>query len=185
MKKVMIDMDDVICDGGFLYLVNQFLGTNYQIEDIKNYYIQDLIPQRQRQDFCKFFLSKNMYDYTQFVPEAYQTLRELNKQYDIYITTAYLIRDDKTLGGEHLKNKFNWLYQNLPFIEPEKYIFTSNKELISCEVKIDDKPSNLIGDAEQKLLFTAYHNKEITEQELEQEGLIRVNGWQDVEKILL
>lgn len=44
MKKIMIDMDDVICDGGFLSLVNQFLGTNYKKEDIKTYYIQDLIP---------------------------------------------------------------------------------------------------------------------------------------------
>ena len=44
MKKIMIDMDDVICDGGFLSLVNQFLGTSYQKEDIKTYYIQDLIP---------------------------------------------------------------------------------------------------------------------------------------------
>ena len=44
MKKIMIDMDDVICDGGFLSLVNQFLNTNYKKEDIKTYYIQDLIP---------------------------------------------------------------------------------------------------------------------------------------------
>ena len=30
MKKIMVDMDDVICDGGFLSLVNEFLGkTNY------------------------------------------------------------------------------------------------------------------------------------------------------------
>ena len=32
MKKIMIDMDDVICGGGFLKLVNDFLGTNYKEE---------------------------------------------------------------------------------------------------------------------------------------------------------
>ena len=35
MKKIMIDMDDVICGGGFLALVNEFLGTAYREEDIK------------------------------------------------------------------------------------------------------------------------------------------------------
>ena len=35
------------------------------------------------------------------------------------------------------------------------------------------------------MLFTAYHNKTITEEELKKEGAIRVNGWKDVEKILL
>ena len=33
MKKIMIDMDDVICGGGFLKLVNDFLGTDYKEED--------------------------------------------------------------------------------------------------------------------------------------------------------
>lgn len=35
MKKIMIDMDDVICDGGFLSLINQFLKANYTVEDVK------------------------------------------------------------------------------------------------------------------------------------------------------
>ena len=72
MKKLIIDMDDVLCGKGFIRMVNEFLGTNYQEED-----------------------------------------------------------------------------------------------------------------AEIKLLFTAYHNVNITDEELKAKNLIRVNNWKEIEKILL
>ena len=185
MKKIMVDMDDVICDGGFLSLVNQFLETNYKIEDIKTYYIQDIIPKNRYIEWSKFFNTKNVYDYCEMIPDTYEVLEKLSKKYDIYITTAYIFRDNEEYSANSLKNKFKWLYENLPFIPPENYIFTTNKEIIDCEIKIDDKLSNLKGDAEIKMLFTAYHNKTITDEELKQKGAIRVNGWKEIEKILL
>ena len=49
---------------------------------------------------------------------------------------------------------------------------------------IDDRISNLEG-ARTKLLFTAYHNKNISNTDLSQDGIIRVNNWYDIENILL
>lgn len=185
MKKLMIDMDDVICGGGFLKLVNDFLRTNYKEEDIHTYYIQDLIPKEKMSDWAKFFAQKNIYDYTQVLPNAYNVLEELNKKYELYITTAYIFREDKEKSSELLKNKFDYLIKNFPFIQPEQYIFTSNKEIVECQIKIDDKPSNLDGDAELKLLFTAYHNRNIPDEELKKNNLVRVNNWNEIQKILL
>lgn len=185
MKKIMVDMDDVICDGGFLSLVNQFLKTNYKIEDIKTYYISDLIPKEKHQEWAEFFNEKNVYDYCEMIEDTYEVLEKLSKKYEIYIATDYIFRDNKEYSANMLKNKFNWLYEKLPFIEPNNYVFTANKQIINCDIKIDDKLSNLKGNTETKMLFTAYHNKTIAEEELKQEGVIRVNGWKDVEKILL
>ena len=36
-----------------------------------------------------------------------------------------------------------------------------------------------------KLLFTAYHNKNIADDELKEKKLTRVNSWKEIEKILL
>lgn len=36
MKKIMIDMDNVICEGGYLNVVNKFLKTNYKIDKNDN-----------------------------------------------------------------------------------------------------------------------------------------------------
>ena len=181
----MIDMDDVICGGGFLKLVNDFLGTDYKETDIQTYYIQDLIPKEKMQEWAKFFAQKNIYNYTQILPNAYNVVEQLNKKYELYITTAYIFRDNKEKSSELLKNKFDYLIKNFPFIQPEQYIFTSNKEIVECQIKIDDKPANLEGNAELKLLFTAYHNKNIPNEELQKNNLIRVNNWNEIGKILL
>ena len=185
MKKIMIDMDDVICGGGFLALVNEFLGTAYREEDIKTYYLQDIIPEEKKNEWKEFFGSKNLYDYTYILPDAYEVMEKLSKKYELYIVTAYIFKDDENKSAEHLKNKFNYLIKTFPFIKPQQYVFTTNKEIINCDIKIDDRAANLKGKAEKELLFSAYHNKNIPDEELKKDGLIRVNNWKEVEKILL
>ena len=63
MKKIMIDMDNVICEGGYLNVVNKFLKTNYKIEDVKDYYVQNLIPMTRMQEWEEFWANENFYDY--------------------------------------------------------------------------------------------------------------------------
>lgn len=185
MKKIMIDMDDVICGGGFLKLVNEFLGTNYTEKDLKTYYIQDVIPKEKMEEWKKFFQDKNVYEYTYILPDAYEVMEKLSQKYELYIVTAYIFRDSPEKSADLLKYKFNYLIKEFPFIKPEQYIFANNKSIVKCDIKIDDNPSNLLGDAEMKLMFDAYHNRQISNEDLEKEGIIRVNGWKDIEKILL
>ncbi len=66
----------------------------------------------------------------------------------------------------------------------KNYIFTSDKSIVNCDIKIDDKVNNIKG-ASTKLLFTAWHNKDLTEDELQKEKIIRVNNWKEIKKILL
>ena len=61
----------------------------------------------------------------------------------------------------------------------------NNKDMLEADIRIDDSISNLKGKAEKKILFTAYHNKNITDDKLEKEGVIRANSWREIEKILL
>lgn len=185
MKKVMIDLDDVICSDGFLGLVNKFLNTNYIREEIQGYYIQDLIPNDKMNEWIKYFSDNNTYDYSELLPDAYEVIKKLNLKYDVYIASAYVYRDDNSISGKPLNDKFNYLYKNLPFLKPEKFIFINNKEILHCEIKIDDKLENLKGNAEMKLLFSTFYNNNITDEELKKENTIRVNNWKEIEKILL
>lgn len=185
MKKIAIDMDDVICDGGFLYLVNQFLGTQYTIKDIKSYYIQDVIPKEKMEDWKKFYIKYNLYDHVNFIENAYDVMKRLSEYYELYILTAYVHRDVPEFSGEILKQKYDWLYKELPFISPNNYIFTNDKSMIHCDIRIDDKLSNLIGPSEIKILFDSYHNQEHTDKELKSLGVIRAKGWKDIERQLI
>lgn len=185
MERIMIDMDDVICDVDFLSIINQFLKSNYKKEDLKSYYMQDLIPKERYSEWQEFFLTVNIYDTATFIPNAYEVMEKLSKKYELYIATAYIFKDNEHYSAYSLKNKFEWLYENIPFISPDNYIFTTNKEIINCDIKIDDRLLNLSGDARIKMLFTAHHNKAVTEKELRENGAIRVNGWREIEELLL
>jgi len=77
-KKVgMIDMDEVIVDKRSLKVANDYLGTNYTLDNIKGFYIQNIIPKEQQEDFWDFFFSKNVYDYAEILPNAYEVMEEL------------------------------------------------------------------------------------------------------------
>jgi 5'(3')-deoxyribonucleotidase len=115
---------------------------------------------------------------------CFETMNKLNNKYQVYICTTYIWSEIVKDCGDILKYKYDFLYKELPFINPNKYIFATNKKLINCDVKIDDKLENLEG-ASIKLLFTAYHNKNLSDDYLRELGVIRVNNWIDVNNILL
>ena len=64
------------------------------------------------------------------------------------------------------------------------FVFVGNKKILKSDIKIDDKIENLIN-GDIKLLYTAYHNKNISKEELEEKGIVRVNNWLEIEKLLL
>ena len=67
-----------------------------------------------------------------------------------------------------------------PFIDTNRFIFMTNKTKIKYDIGIDDRISNLQS-CNKKLLFTEFRNKKITDEELKDKGIIRVNNWLEVE----
>ena len=184
MKRIMIDIDDTIVNqDGWLYTVNSFLNTNYTIDDVKGYYIQDLVPLDKKDEYLKYFVTLNTYEYSGIYPDCIDAIKKLNDKYDIYICSAYVFKDDVNYSSDALKYKFDFLHQNFPFLDPNRFIFATNKELLNCDIKIDDKVNNL-NNADIKILYTAYHNKNIDDDTLNKQGIIRANNWIDVLKII-
>ena len=60
----------------------------------------------------------------------------------------------------------------------------TNKTKMKYDIGIDDRESNL-ENCDKKLLFTEFRNKKLTDEELKNKGIIRVNNWLDVKKELL
>lgn len=185
-KTLMIDMDEVIVTGGMLRMVNDFLGTNYTEDDLTEYHIQNKIPQEEMNKWWNYFKNGNMYEKeTLFDNFTYDTLYKLNEKYDLNIVTAYNTKNDIIQNlGFHINNKIEFLNKYLPFLDTEQIHFVNRKDLIKAEVKIDDKLENMNGD-NLKLLFTAYHNKNLTDDYLKSVNAVRVNNWQDIANILL
>lgn len=181
-KKIMIDMDDVITQGGFLHLINEFLGSSYKIDDFKEFYMQDMLPDKEA--FFSWFVEQNQYDYCEMLPGAKEVIEELNKHYDVYIGTSYVFRDIPHESSVILKQKCDYLKKELPFITPFQYIFLYDKSILNIDIKIDDKPDNLTN-CERKILFNAWHNNNLTEDELNELGIERVNSWYEIKEKLI
>ncbi len=181
-KTLMVDMDNVITDGIFFELIQEFLGKKINRNEVKTYYLQELIEE-QKEEFWNKVKDRDFYEGAPLLDNCYEVLKELNEKYDIYIVTSYLWKDVIDISGKTLNDKYYYLRRMLPFIEPEKYIFANNKNLFNFDVKIDDRLCNLEG-AKIKILFDAWHNREINDKELEDKGIYRVNNWLEILNIL-
>lgn len=180
MKKLMVDMDNCITDAYFIETVNDFLHTNYQMKDQTNFYLQQLVPEEQREEYWKYMLEHTFYGDCPLIDKAFKALKILNEKYELYITTAYCYKDSNPdISGKVLKDKYDYLKEKIPFISPEQYIFIDNKNLIHWDIAIDDRINNL-KNADQKLLMNAWHNQDISDEELEKQGIIRVSGWDEI-----
>ncbi len=179
MKTLMIDMDDVITSGNFTKYIEEFMKININMNEITNYeYVQDLVEPK-KEEFWKYVENKDLYKGAPLFEDCYRVLEKLNKKYDIYIVTSYLWDDVIDISGKNLGYKYYYLKEMLPFIDPSKYIFTTNKKLLKFDIKLDDKYDNL-ENSDTKILFNSWHNKDI-----EYRDTIRVNNWKEIEEILL
>jgi Uncharacterized protein conserved in bacteria len=181
--NIMIDLDNVICFSGRLNMINEFLSSNYSYEDARGYFLQDLIPTEKQKEFVEWYKTKNQYDYAELLDNSVEVIELLNTKFNIYICSDYIFRDNIEFSGNIAKNKFVFITKHLPFLNPKNIIFLAKKSLLNCDVKIDDSIDNLEG-AKHKFLFNAFHNQDISNHELVEKGIIRVNNWLELKEIL-
>ena len=190
-KTLLLDVDEVIVFSGFLEAINDFLGTNYVIDEFSEYYIDTVvIPSDRTDEFNEFLRNRNLYDYAPLLPNAIEVIKKLNEVYDIYILSSCVNFLDVDGSGRYFADKYNFLRKTLPFIDPGHIILTSAKHLFVADIQIDARINNFGPHVNLKILFPSYHNKGITDEELKEKGIIRAgldwrDGWSNVEKILL
>lgn len=186
MKKIMIDLDETICSPSYLKEVNKYLNTNYKYEDIKTYFVEDIIAEDKKQDFLDYFYQNvNAYDDAMILPDAIGVIEKLSHFYEIYIVSAFVDKRRIKESSIMAKYKYEWILKNMPFIDPKKIVLTGSKDIIMCDIKIDDKVGNLKGYGETKLLMDQLHNQKYSFEELTNLNIKRVYDWQQVEAILL
>ena len=186
-KTIMIDMDEVIVKGRFTDFLNQFLG-GVEFEKLNGFYRQDLIIGKE-EAFRKIYQFKNLYknDDDTFIPplpHCIETIEKLQKYYQIFIVTSYIWKENVIDAATNLKNKYEYLRYFFPFIDPNNFIFITDKSQIKFDIGIDDRPKNLIN-CVQKILFTEFRNQKISNEELQSNGIVRANDWKEIEKILI
>lgn len=184
MKRILIDVDEVICNTTFLYYINEFLNTNYVLDDFTTYYLDEIVPEEKREEFYDFYMSHDVYEKSELIEGAYEGLKELTESYDVYLYSSCVMFNREKLSGKLFADKYNFIIEKLPFIKPENIIFTNTKNMMVGDIQIDDRMKNLMGPVENRILFTAYHNHNISEEELLSKNIKRIDNWSDLVKYI-
>ncbi len=175
MKRIAIDMDDVMADTSLKILkeVNHRLGRNYSIEDL----IGD--DDKIKTEFYADYLANNEFlwepGWFLDIPVkkgAIETIKKLMNDYEIFIVSA------ATEFPDSLKEKLTWLGIHFPFISWTHIVFCGHKYMIQADYLIDDHEKNLKTFTGTPLLFSAPHNLHLTEYQ-------RVNSWEEVRDLFL
>ena len=187
MKKILVvDIDDVLVNNCLLIMLNKFLGTNYKEEDFEGYNTQDIIKDEEKlNEYYNYVLSNDMYSDVVVKEGVHEVLPLLNEEYDLYLCTDILLPNHEWQADGEFVSKFKMLREKFSYLHPKQFIFMKKKQLLHADIMIDDKLSNFGEYMSKKLLFTAYHNVNMSEEELNSKGVTRVNSWYEIADLLL
>ena len=175
MKRIAIDMDDVMADTTvkIIQYINERVQSEYTYEGLIN------ASSAEKQSFYDVYISNNdflwepgFFDDIPVKSDAVEVIQSLMDHYEIFIVSA------ATEFPNSLKEKLSWMNIHFPFISWKNIVFCGHKHMISADYLIDDHEKNLKTFTGTPLLFTAPHNLHIQEYE-------RVNSWLEVKSRLL
>ena len=113
-KVLLLDVDEVIVFSGFLEAVNEFMHTDYEIDDFTDYYIDEVvIPKERMPEFNNFLRNRNMYEKPNLLPNAVEVIKKLNEKYDIYLLSSCVNFFDVDGSGRNFADKYNFLIKTL------------------------------------------------------------------------
>lgn len=170
MKRIAIDMDEVIADfnSKFIPSFNARFDAQITVSDLEGKTIQQLRPDITEQ-IEELIGEVNFFSDLNVIPDSIRVIKKLSENYEVFITTAAM---EFPLSFDA---KFKWLRKNFPFINPLNIVFCGNKSILKADYLIDDNARHFECFGGEGILFSAPHNRHIT-------GFKRVNNWLEVEE---
>ncbi|WP_276372983.1 5'(3')-deoxyribonucleotidase [Chryseolinea sp. H1M3-3] len=174
MKRLIIDMDDVIADatGQFIQFYEKEFGVRVT-RDSLNHKDEGLGFPAHHHEVIQQFPFRETFFQTMIPHEGSQeALEKLNKKYELFIVSAAM------QFPQSLIEKFKWLAEYFPFLHWKQIVFCGSKAVVHGDYMIDDLAYNLETFNGEKFIFTAPHNLHIDKYR-------RLNSWKEAEEIFL
>lgn len=173
MKRIAIDMDEVIADviPKFISLYNRDFDVPLDLVIEPGNEVFKQVPQDVNQKWFEYINEKGFFRDLNVIPDSQRVIKALQEKYDVYIVSAAMEFRNS------LEDKYDWLAEHFPFIDWQHIMFCGNK-IVEVDVLIDDRIKNFVNLKGRPLLYTSPHNLLITEYE-------RVNNWEEIAGLLL
>ncbi|APZ50019.1 hypothetical protein BW721_10490 [Jeotgalibaca sp. PTS2502] len=168
--SIAIDMDDVLCQTTerLIERFNAHFQQQLSADDLGHMMKKSELPKEMIQFVLGEFNQPGFARKLEVKENAVEVVRALNDQYDVYIATAAM-----EVPGT-FTDKFHWLEDHFPFLDPHYFIFCGNKEVVRADYLIDDTVKQLHQFKGTGILYTAHFNRGL------ETPFKRVDQWSDV-----
>jgi 5'-nucleotidase len=167
MKRLIVDMDDVIADatGQFINFYEREFGVRVTRESLNHQ--DECLGFPGHHDVVQQFPFRATFFQTMLPHEGSQEiLEQLNRKYELFIVSAAME------FPQSLPEKLKWLGEHFPFLSWRQIVFCGSKAVVHGDYMIDDLPYNLECFKGEKFIFSAPHNLHI-------KGFQRLNNWRE------
>jgi 5'-nucleotidase len=173
MKRLIVDMDDVMADatGQFINFYEQEFGIRIARESLNHKNEMERFPDN-HETVNRFTFRKDFFRTMEVKEHSQEILEELNQKYEVFIVSSAMEFPNS------LPEKLEWLKEHFPFLHWKQFVFCGRKSIVHGDYMIDDLPHNLETFNGEKLLFSAPHN-------LQFNHFKRLNGWLEVGDYLI
>ncbi len=173
MKRLIVDMDDVIADatGQILHYYEQEFGVRVPRESLNNKEELEGFPDH-HEKIQQFLYRENFFRTMTPHVDSREVMAELNNKYELFIVSAAME------FPQSLPEKLAWLNEHFSFLTWKQIVFCGSKAVVHGDYMIDDLPHNLERFNGEKFIYTAPHNMHI-------HLYNRLNSWKEVGDRLL
>ena len=160
-----IDCDNIICNTTESVLAQHYIDTGEKLtlDDIKTYYIENYISDDYKDDFHLIFYKKEMWKRVKVIPHCVEVIKRLHDRGDsIYFVTS-----------------------TEPLLDIRKCLITTHcKQMIKCDLLIDDCIDNVLNADYVSILLDYPWNSTAIFDEAEYDNIYRVFDWLQVEPMI-
>lgn len=173
-----IDIDNVCVNTTSCILEQHHADTGERLtlDDIKTYYIENYVSDDYKDDFHLIFLKKEMWKRVKVLPHCVEVIKRLHDRgEEIYFITA--------TESQNVAKKARFLQRTFPFLDIRKRLITTHcKQMIKCDVLIDDYEENLKNGSYFGILMNYPWNRNFDD--ASDDKIYRVFDWTQVEPML-
>ena len=175
-----VDIDNCILSTTEAVLEQHYADTGEKLtlDDIKSYYIENHVSEEYRDDFHLIFLKKEMWKRAKVIPNCVEVIKRLHNQgHQIYFVTS--------TEAKNVAKKSSFLQRTFPFLDIRKRLITThNKQMIKCDLLIDDCIDNVLNADYVSILMDYPWNSTAIFDDASDDKIYRVFNWTQVEPMI-
>ena len=174
MKRICVDMDEVLADtlAEHINRYNRDHSEAVTKADLDGKWLWEIVSADRQERLEGYLRSEDFFEDLPVIEDSQRVLRELVKEYEVYIATAAM-EFPNSFGP-----KYRWLRKHFPYLHPAHFVYCGDKGILHADYLIDDQPRNFRRFSGEGILFTAPHNLGVS-------GYRRVDNWRQVAEMFL